>query len=86
MKRLLVGRRRTKDTILRDVLDYKYIVKKQSIQNTDNCMGQTATTISEQLQILKERVTVFDCFTKIKHKGIDKKIHLYAFCSRTFFR
>jgi hypothetical protein len=31
-------------------------------------MGQSATTITEQLQILKERGMVFDCFTKIKHK------------------
>ncbi len=31
-------------------------------------MGQTATTISEQIEKLKDRGMVFDCFTKIKHK------------------
>jgi hypothetical protein len=63
MKRLLFGSRRTKDTILRDVLDYKYIVKIV-ITKFNNCMGQIATSIAEQLQILKEKGFLFNCFTK----------------------
>jgi hypothetical protein len=50
MKRLLVGRRRTKDAILRDVLDYKYIVKIV-ITKFNNCMGQLATTLKENKKI-----------------------------------